>query len=107
MISAVVFVSFIVLFFLINRYKRTPDPDRFIEPMKPILVNSPLSKRQVKEIHKPIFRKGAMAYHRAPRSMTAQEKYLYSVKPNLQYWIDTHGEKILTRSVSDLQSFYN
>lgn len=107
MISTVVFVSFIVLFFLINRYKRTPDPDRFIEPLKAAPVKPLKTTPTYHEVHKPIFRKGAMAYHRAPRSMTVQEKYLYSIKPNLQYWIDTHGEKILTRSVSDLQSFYN
>jgi hypothetical protein len=66
-------------------------PGRVVE-----MKNEPSIKKPFKPIEttKPIFRKGAMAYHRKPRSMIFVELHYYRIKPNLQWWIDNYGEKI-------------
>lgn len=72
----------------------TSQPEK-INPIQNVAVVKP----------KPIFKKGFMAYHVKPRSMTEQELYLYKLKPNLQWWVDHYGKHVFSESIENIKQF--
>lgn len=102
--------GFIILFVLcwsigVNNYKH-----------KNIILDIPVNKihaeNVIKEIEKetekntskrPISNILIWGNKYPPKSMSAGAKYLYKIKPNLQYWINIHGSGILDRSVEELK----
>lgn len=50
------------------------------------------------------FKKHLSEYVTPPVSMSEGTKYLYSKKPNIQYWQNLHGENVIDKSVSELQA---
>ena len=59
---------------------------------KPVYLVSPAEQKSMKQIMEEKRERFVAKFrpkgYREPRSMTEQEKELYKIKPNLQYWVD-------------------
>lgn len=50
------------------------------------------------------FKKYLSEYNTPPKSMSEGTAYLYSKKPNIQWWQNKYGENVIDKSVSELQA---
>jgi hypothetical protein len=67
---------------------------------EPALQSVPVITKHEKEIRKPAKRIKKVY---SPKPMTPTIKYLYSIKPNIGWWIDEYGHGILDKTIPELK----